>query len=75
MFFLKIVGLVKTIAILVIVFLVIRFIGRLMTAKQAAEAVKKDEREKNLKTKNQGKVSISRKANKEAEDVDYTEVK
>ena len=74
MFFLKIVGLIKTIAILVIVFLVIRFIGRLMAARQAAEAAKKDEREKNLKTKNQGKVSIARKTNKEAEDIDYTEV-
>ncbi len=75
MLILKVVGLLKTIAILVIVFLVIRFVSRLMVAKQVADTQRKEEKEKAFKEKEQGKVSITRTKNLDAEDVDYTEVK
>lgn len=75
MLILKIVGLLKTIAILVIVFLVIRFVSRLMVAKQASDAKRQAENEKQEHEKKRGKVSITKQNSVEAEDVDFTEVK
>lgn len=74
MVLLKVVGLFKTIAIILLIFFVIRFISRLMAAKTASQATQRAEKEKAYKEKNKGKVSITRNKNISAEDVDYTEV-
>jgi hypothetical protein len=75
-------GVVKTVLILIGVFVALRFLGRLMLAKNALEkereALKKEKEfhsERNAKLKSFGKVSVMKSPPKgEVRDVDFEEV-
>ncbi len=78
---LSISGLFKTVLILIGVFVALRFLGQLMVARRniAEQNVLRErsaqlKKEKEFVEKNKGKISISRKSNPHAEDVDYEEV-
>lgn len=78
-------GLIRTIVIIIGVFVLLRFVGQMMNAKRnmaEQEAMKEAERrlqaERNRKAKNLGKTNIIGKGNNTAgdiEDVDFVEVK
>lgn len=81
MFLLSILGVVRTILIVIAVFVILRFIGRIMVAKRnLAEEnqlqAKKDayKKAKELSKRKEGKIHIV-KGKLEAEDVDYEELK
>ncbi len=81
MLLLKVVGLVKTILILIAIMVIVRFVSRIMAAKKAADTSKKlDEmqrkgaKEKEQLRKNYGKTSVI-SGNVSAEDIDHEEVK
>jgi hypothetical protein len=78
---LSISGLFKTVLILIGVFVALRFLGQMMIAKrniaeqnQLKANQARIRKEKEFVEKNKGKISISRKSNPHAEDVDYEEV-
>ncbi len=78
---LSISGLLKTVLILIGVFVALRFLGQMMIAKRnLAEQNELKERkvqlskEKAFVEKNTGKISISKKANQSAEDIEFEEV-
>ena len=80
-FILSISGLLKTVLILIGVFVALRFIGQMMIAKRnLAEQNALRERkaqlnkEKAFVEKNTGKISISKKVNRSAEDVEHEEI-
>jgi len=82
MLLLKIVGLLKTILVIIAVMIIIRFITRLMAAKRANDEATKNQRnqtsyakEKEQKEKNIGKTTILNSKNVSAQDVDYEEIK
>lgn len=81
MLLLKIVGLFKTILIIIAVMVIIRFISRLMAAKRESDKLRKDQlnqdsfaKEKEHKEKNYGKTTILDSKNVSAQDVDYEEI-
>ena len=81
MVLLSITGTVRMVLIIIAVFVILRFIGRLMAAKRnhAAEQQHKLQQEEIKKAKaaserNKGKVEILSKGNHNAEDVDYEEL-
>lgn len=79
----SITGLIKTVLILLGVFVVLRFLGRVMLAKNALEEerrqLKKEKeflKERNQKLKSFGKVSVlNSKPKGDIQDVDYEDVK
>lgn len=79
----SITGVIKTVFILIGVFVALRFIGRLMHAKNAVEEerrqLKKEKeflKERNQKIKSFGKVSVlNSKPKGDIQDVDYEDVK
>ncbi len=80
-FILSIPGLLKTVLILIGVFVALRFLGQMMIAKRnLAEQNALRERkvqlskEKAFVEKNTGKISISKKADRSAEDIEFEEV-
>ena len=80
-FILSISGLLKTVLILIGVFVALRFLGQMMIAKRnLAEQNALRERkvqlskEKAFVEKNTGKISISKKADRSAEDIEFEEV-
>ena len=78
---LSISGLLKTVLILIGVFVALRFIGQMMIAKRnlAEQNALKERKvqlskEKAFVEKNTGKISISKKTDRSAEDIEFEEV-
>ncbi len=79
---LSISGLLKTVLIIIGVFVALRFLGQMMIAKRnideqnsLKDKQQKFNQEKEFVEKNKGKISISKISDKSAVDVDYVEVK
>ena len=80
-FILSIPGLLKTVLILIGVFVALRFLGQMMIAKRnlAEQNALKEQKnqlnkEKAFVERNKGKISISKNKNRSAEDIDFEEI-
>jgi uncharacterized membrane protein YhiD involved in acid resistance len=79
---LSIPGLVRTILIIVAIIVILRFVGQLMNAKRNVAAENKINQEKQREEqdrknyeRNKGRVTISRKGDRDAVDTDFEEIK
>lgn len=79
---LSITGLFKTLLIIIAVIVIIRFLGKLMTAKRNMEEERRlnkqqreHDNERRFSEKNRGKINISKSQDVDAEDVDFEELK
>lgn len=82
MIFLSIPGTLRMILIIIAVFVIVRFLGRIFLAKRNLDEERRYNqnndtyrREKEKSEREKGKVKISKKGYTEAEDVDFEEVK
>lgn len=82
MFLLRIVGLFKTILLLIAIFVILRMIARILNGRKIAKANKEtnkskaqQNKEKVLSQRSTGRVNIEKNPRSDAEDVDFEEVK
>lgn len=82
MIFLSIPGTLRMVLIIIAVFVIVRFLGRIFMVKRNLDEERRYNqnndnyrREKEKSEKEKGKVKISKKGYTEAEDVDFEEVK
>ena len=82
MFLLRVVGLLKTILLLIAIFVIFRLIARILNGRKVAQANKdaaikraQENQEKKISDRSTGRVNIEKKPRSDAEDVDFEEIK
>lgn len=82
MFLLRVVGLLKTILLLIAIFVIFRLIARILNGRKVAQANKdaakkraQENHEKKISDRSTGRVNIEKNPRSDAEDVDFEEVK
>jgi hypothetical protein len=82
MFLLRVVGLLKTILLLIAIFVIFRLIARILNGRKVAQANKdaakkraQENQEKKISDRSTGRVNIEKNPRSDAEDVDFEEIK
>lgn len=82
MLLLRVVGLLKTILLLIAIFVILRLVARILNGRKVAQANKdaakkraKENRKKEVSNQSTGRVNIEKNPRSDAEDVDFEEIK